>query len=193
MNYHRAHITVLGVFFVVFFWAVVSSSASDTGGGIGWQTLESEYIVVRFQKREHIEEFNNKIEYESGDWYLKKLVSGGGGFAMEDEVASKMDALFERVQELLDMKKNMEKVNINVYKNRQQLDGAYYSLYRKKGSLRAWYSFNRNTIFVNVEDLHEGMLAHELAHAVVDHYLQMRPPKATAEILARYVDKHIQD
>jgi len=35
------------------------------------------------------------------------------------------------------------------------------------------------------------MLAHEIAHAIVDNYLSVRPPRATAEILARYVGKHL--
>jgi hypothetical protein len=45
---------------------------------------------------------------------------------------------------------------------------------------------------MNVNDLHEGMLAHELAHAIVDHYLLVRPPRPTAEIIARYVDSHLK-
>jgi hypothetical protein len=35
------------------------------------------------------------------------------------------------------------------------------------------------------------MLAHEMAHSIIDHYLRVRPPHATAEILARYVDGHL--
>jgi hypothetical protein len=41
-----------------------------------------------------------------------------------------------------------------------------------------------NTIYLNVDDLHEELLAHEMAHAIIDHYLLVRPPPATAEILA---------
>jgi hypothetical protein len=37
------------------------------------------------------------------------------------------------------------------------------------------------------------MLAHEMAHCVIDHYLLIRPPMATAEILARYVDSHLKN
>lgn len=42
-----------------------------------------------------------------------------------------------------------------------------------------------------VQDVHEGRLAHELGHAVIGHYLSVRPPCATAEITAKYVDKHL--
>jgi hypothetical protein len=34
-------------------------------------------------------------------------------------------------------------------------------------------------------------LAHELAHAIIDHYLIVQPPKSTAEILARYTEEHV--
>jgi hypothetical protein len=30
-----------------------------------------------------------------------------------------------------------------------------------------------------------------MAHSIIDNYLLVRPPKATAEILARYVDSHL--
>jgi hypothetical protein len=32
-----------------------------------------------------------------------------------------------------------------------------------------------------------------LAHFIIDHYLLVRPPAATAEILARYVDSHLKE
>jgi hypothetical protein len=41
--------------------------------------------------------------------------------------------------------------------------------------------------------MHEGILAHEMAHAIIDQFLTVRPPSATAEILARYVDGHLFD
>ena len=39
----------------------------------------------------------------------------------------------------------------------------------------------------------QGMLAHEMAHSIIDHYLTVRPPKRSAEILARFVDKHLAE
>ena len=35
------------------------------------------------------------------------------------------------------------------------------------------------------------MLAHEMAHAIIDNFMKLRLPRATAEILARYVDAHL--
>jgi len=49
----------------------------------------------------------------------------------------------------------------------------------------------KRIIYLNAGDVHEGILAHEFAHAVIDSYFAVRPPRATAEILSRYVDEHL--
>jgi hypothetical protein len=89
------------------------------------------------------------------------------------------------------MRKKMEKVRINIYNNKTQLESVYYKVFKKNCKFKAWYIYEFNTIYVNIQELHEGMLAHEIAHSVVDHFLSVRPPGATAEILARYVDNHL--
>ncbi len=107
-------------------------------------------------------------------------------------VEKKVDALFERAQEILDMRKRMDKVTINVYHDKDQLHAAFKQIYRKSCRIRAWYEFKYHTVFVCIDDVHEGMLAHEMAHGIIDHYLKVRPPTATAEILARYVDSNLK-
>jgi hypothetical protein len=101
-----------------------------------------------------------------------------------------LNKLVEKVQLILDMQKPIT-IKVQLYANKEALHDAYYKIYRKKRQLRAWYIFEYNTIYLNVEDLSDGMLAHECAHAIVDHFFDARPPRATAEILARYVDAHL--
>ncbi len=104
----------------------------------------------------------------------------------------KTDAIFERVQEILDMRKKNEKVIINLYPDKKTIETAYAEFYGQECRFRAWYEYKTNTISLNINDCHEGMLAHELAHSIIDHFLKVRPPKNTAEILARYVDTHLR-
>jgi hypothetical protein len=87
----------------------------------------------------------------------------------------------------------MEKVHIDIYQDKAQLHNAFYEMYNQETRLRAWYIFEKNTSYININDLHERMLAHEMAHAMIDNYLTVRPPTATTEILARYVDEHLFD
>jgi hypothetical protein len=175
------------------FWLHASSDAwSQTAHDSRWQTLETKFTFIQYQTSEDLEKFSTKVKYGPGDWGVKRLFSHSGADTLPQKVTEKVDILFERVQEILGMRKKMSKVNIRLHANKDQLDEAFQGIYHQKNRLRAWYRFADNTVYMNVGDLHEGMLAHELAHSIVDHYLSVRPPGATAEILARYVDSHLK-
>jgi hypothetical protein len=96
------------------------------------------------------------------------------------------------------MRTKTEKVIIKIFSNKKQLQAAYRKLnkeaiqnYQTSISIRAFYIQKNDTIYLNIDDLHEGMLAHEMAHALIGRYFLVRPPRSTAEILAQYVDKHL--
>ena len=158
-----------------------------------WQTIETKYTIIHHQSSEALKKFNNKVNYGQERWGLGRLFSTPSSDEVIDKITKKVDILFERVQEILDMRKKMKKVTINVYRDKEQLHDAYSKIYKGPCRIRAWYRYGNNTVYVHVNDLHEGMLAHELAHSIIDHYLLVRPPAATAEILARYVDSHLKE
>ena len=158
-----------------------------------WQSLETKHTLIRYQSWEDLKKFNRKVDYSPGSWGLKRLFAFTGSDTMPDALKKKVDALYERVQEILDMRKVMKKVTINIYQNKKQLHAAYHHIYKTPCQLRAWYAYEYNTIYLQVDDVHEGIVAHEIAHSIIDHYLIVRPPRATAEILARYVDSHLFD
>ena len=158
-----------------------------------WNSIETKYTVIHYQSLEVLKKFNYKVSYGKEELSLRRLFSTPSSDEVIDRIAKKLDILFERVQEILDMRKKMKKVIINIYDNKKQLHDAYSRIYKKSCRMRAWYRYGNNTIYINVEDLHERMLAHELAHAIIDHYLLIRPPAASAEILARYVDRHLKE
>jgi hypothetical protein len=164
---------------------------AGVAGGIAWENMETKYTIVHYQSLEDLKKFNYKVQYGQAQWSLKRLFSKSGSDNLVDRIRTKMDVLFERVQDILDMRKKMRKVKIHIYHDKAQLHDAYSRIYKGPCRIRAWYRYRNNTVYVNVNDLHEGMLAHELAHAIIDHYLLVRPPVATAEILARYVDRHL--
>ena len=107
------------------------------------------------------------------------------------DLRKKVDALSLKVQQILDMRKKMKKVIVNIYHNEKQLHAAYYKIYGNPCRVRAWYIYEHNAIYINADDVNEGLLAHEMAHHTIDNYLSVRPPRNAAEILATYVDKHL--
>ena len=177
-------------FFSVFF--LCRDAKGDPDVDIQWQRLETRHAIVHYQSMDDLRQFSKRIKYRVGNSGFKGLFSSSGSSELAHAVSRKVDALFERAQQILDMRKKMKKVNINIYPNKKQLREAFERIYRKPCHIRAWYEYSYHTIFIRVDDVHEGMLAHEMAHGIIDHYLKVRPPSATAEILARYVDSHLK-
>jgi hypothetical protein len=156
----------------------------------GWQTLETRHTVIKYKTAEDLSKFDKAVVYAPADTNIRWLYLGETT-ALEDKIRSKTDAIFERVQEILDMRKSMKKVTIQIHGDKDSFQKAFHSISEKYKSYRAGYIFEYNSIFINVNDVYAGMLAHEMAHAIIDHYMTVRPPSATAEILARYVDGHL--
>jgi len=156
------------------------------------QKLETRRTIIRYQSLEDLSNFESAVDYSSGGGFGSLFASRPKGNDLLDAVSRKVDALYERVQEILDMRGTIPKVTLRVYPDRSALARAYQAFTGNSNlRIRAWYIYERNTVYLNVEDVHEGMIAHEIAHAIIDHYLTVRPPRATAEILARYVDEHL--
>ncbi len=176
---------------LVLCFSIIGIGYAESTQTITWITLETRYTIIRFLKAENLETFSSKMDFDQKFWGLKQLFSNKSPDTLHEEVSAKVDNLYERVQEILDMRKKSPKVYINLYPDRNLLDEVYFHIYQSKNNIRAWYIFDSNTIYVNINDVHEGMLAHEMAHSIIDHFLLVRPPAASAEILARYVDTHI--
>jgi len=183
---------LLPILIVFCFFFICGTARGESSPDIKWETIETRHAIVRYQSMDDLKRFNTKIKYRVKGSGLMGLFSSSGPEEIRDIVGKKVDVIFEKVQEILDMRKKMKKVTINVYHDEDQLHAAFEQVYRKSCRIRAWYEFKYHTVFLCVDDMHEGMLAHEMAHGIIDHYLKVRPPTATAEILARYVDTHLK-
>ena len=179
--------------FIVVSFAPTGQVYGNALNDFAWKQVETKYTVINYKSLKDLSKFNHKIIFgkeSSGieNWFLRfnsdKLIQA---------VGVKVDGIFNRVHQILDMNRKMSKVSINIYSNKREFDDAYFRLYDEPCQIRAWYIYDSNTIYIHVNDLHEGILAHEIAHSVIDHYLMISPPAATAEILARYVEEHLQD
>ena len=177
---------------LVFFLFQPSAGGEQSTGSV-WQSIETRHTIIHYRSQKDLEKLNSKVKFGERGWGLERLFSESEGDDLVEKVRKKADLLFERVQEILDMRRKMRKVAIRVYPDKTQLQEAFTAIYGKSRRLRAWYIYEYNTVYLNAGDLHERMLAHEMAHAIIDNYLTVRPPSATAEILARYVDSHLHD
>lgn len=175
-------------------------AGGETSDDLQWKSLETKYAILRYQSEKDLKKFHKKVDYAHERRSIKSLIGGSNSDNLEDNIRAKIDALYERAQEVLGMHKKVNKVTIVIYHDKKQLGDSYSKIYNSATLAyghspvpRAFFIYSFNTIYVTAQDLHEGILAHEIAHSIVDNFLRVRPPKATAEILARYVDMHLSD
>ena len=155
-----------------------------------WQPIESQHTFIQYITLKDIKTFDNSIDYMPRKWEAKNLFSFISAKDPIDSIKKKVDALFDKVEQILGIYGRRDKIIIHLYPKK----GFYEVRDRINGKncrFRAMYIFEQNTIYINVGDVHEGILAHEIAHAIIDNYLSVRPPKITSEILARYVEKNL--
>ena len=172
---------------IIFTFAPKGKAHNETTKKPLWQRIETKHTVIQYENLKDLKKFEGKIDYSRDESVFKGLFSSTSN-DLKEAIHKKVEALFKRVQEILDMRTKINKITINIYPNKNRLDEIYYHITGTKCRIRSWYIYESNTIYINASDIHEGILAHEMAHAIIDHYFSVRPPKATAEILARYVD-----
>jgi hypothetical protein len=194
MNNYRFQIYIIlaiAIFAVLYPGSKSGQCASYYGSK--WKNIETRHTILLYQSKASLHMFDQKILFSTQ--IASQLInsqSNDQSASKDNKLGAKVDSLFKRVQQILDMRKKMPKVKVKIYPDKASLHQAFLLIYRKNTKLRAWYLFEKNTVYVSVDDLHEGILAHELGHAIIDHFFAVRPPSATAEILARYVDKHLK-
>ncbi len=64
-------------------------------------------------------------------------------------------------------------------------------MFTTRTNFKSFYIHSFESIFTNEQDFIDSVIAHELGHAVIDHYFAVPPPSQMAELMATYVDSHL--
>ena len=131
------------------------------------KTLQTRFATIRYSDDQEIGDFLWRIT--------------GKRLALTDStglVKNRVDELVERVETLLEMYPSPFQFSIRLESHTLQ-DPA------------ALYSHRTRTITLAIDCVTDGVLAHEMAHAVISAYFQVPPPEKAQEILAQYVDKNL--
>ncbi|MFA6281142.1 MAG: hypothetical protein WCY05_01405 [Candidatus Omnitrophota bacterium] len=132
------------------------------------KTFKTNYSVIHYFEDKDLNDFlwrigGKRFEYSSDTGFAK----------------SRVDRIVERVQNILDM--HTKGFNVDIFLRRGDLTINQVAYYESK----------TNSIFVSVDNVSDGVFAHETAHAVIYKYFS-RPPSPTAqEVLTQYVDKYL--
>lgn len=128
--------------------------------------------------------------------FTRNIESGFSFFSESPEknptlVKKKVDRVVERIAELLDMHPPDLYFNIYLYQTYKNIENAYKKIGIFGKAPIAFYSHRTKAIYVSLENITDRILAHEIAHAIINFYFGTPPPAKMQEILAQYVDKYL--
>lgn len=150
----------------------------------------SRYVTIYYANKKLLHGFNERLILgRRMDYILRKQHP----VTVEDEVLAKVDIVIEKAEIVLDMFPDNLHMNLVLLPSSDAVDAEYKKKYRKNVDYISYYSLSEKTIYISVEDVRLQVLAHEIGHAIVDHYFKVRPPYAIHELMAQFTEKHITD
>ncbi len=177
----NAILILITVLFIIFLPVLSPRIAA----GSDWQVLQSNCCTIKYLDEAHLRTFTLRI----------------GGFRFTstglddnpDNVKTKVDEVMEKVQTILDMYPDEMAISISLYVDHLSI-GRIFREFSETGNIPiAFYANKSKTIYVDISSVTDGVLAHEMAHAVINFYFDVPPPAKMQEILAQYVDLHLWD
>jgi hypothetical protein len=150
--------------------------------------LKSCHATIVYGSDDQLRRFNKEIWLGS----LSYLLSDKKSVTMDEEVINKLDVLIERVETILSMYPKEVRFTLVLLSSDKEVQREFRK-YRKDGDYIAFYSARNKTIYVSVRDVDIGVLAHEIAHLIIDLYYGIRTPSKIHEVLAQYVENHLRD
>lgn len=176
---HRLIILIAGAILALCA-AAHSAEAADDG------TVTSYYARIHYPSRAVLNEFADRTSFGS-----TRL--GTGAADIGTVVADNVDRIVFRVKTLLDMYPTDLAFSIHIFETYAELSGVYRSIGMIGTPPVAFYSHGVEGIYLTVERLNAGILAHEISHAIINTYFENPPPAKMQEILSQYVDMHLND
>jgi HAMP domain-containing protein len=189
---------------IVIFFAFMSclpAAQADVTDGVppaelisneGWTITKSIFCTLYFRYDVDIGAVNDRLDTYKVDYgLLEKPPRPGEGD--KEKISYKFDLIFYKVQELLDMRPKDLHLNVRIYRDQKDLDRVYMEIFDQENKFIAYYIFKINTLFASEAKISANVMAHEIAHCIVDHYFSVIPPKKVAEMIAQYADAHLRD
>ncbi len=180
--------TIVAGFFIVLYFCADLCPAQD-----GFNTVKTAYITLDIEPSVDIESLSRRLDTRF--IYLTTNAIKPSSETGQGALNYKVDLIFRKVEELLDMYMYPEEVNLKIviYGNKQSLDSKYSQLYGAENTFEAFYAKEDKVIYVNAANILTTILAHEMAHYIIDEYFVINPPDKVQELLAGYVDEHLRN
>lgn len=182
-------IALLCMVFVCLYAAPDPAAAQGDDGE--WYTIESAYFTVYYRPGVDLKRVEKRLKMRP--FYVAGAPKLDPFAGQEEKIAYRLDYIFKRVKEILELRPSIGRVKIKIYEDRHALQSQYYDIFCQRTDVISFYIYKFNTIYTSEADISDSVISHEMGHAVVDNYFVMRPPETIREMLSKYVDMHLDD
>ncbi|MFC1667660.1 hypothetical protein ACFL0P_07390 [Candidatus Omnitrophota bacterium] len=155
--------------------------------------FSTRFCTVFYEEDVDLKSVNRRINLRFSDFYNPRTFRNKAAISIDEILSEKLDAIFVRVEDILDMYPSKIHVAINIYKTKEGLDAAYREIFNEPNKAPSFYVYKTNTIYTTEKVVNERIFAHEMAHCIIDHYFVILPPRKIQEMLAVYTDVHLED
>jgi len=171
--------------------AVACVWAADDGFG-GGNKIEGEHFTIEYKNGVDVAGLAQGLKISPVDAQLTNLPIDHS--SPEKELASKIEILFNRAGDVLDMHVYSYKGYIKVFADHEGLADFYHRRYQ--GVLPctglSFYLADFDTIYTSAVNFRREILGHEMGHAIMSHYFVVQPSIRIQEVLAGYVEYQLR-
>ncbi len=150
----------------------------------------SRYVTLRYSNKKLLNDFNYQIRLGRKLSYIARRRNV---ITVADEVLAKLDTIIEKSEVVLDMFPDNMHITVVLLATSRDVSRVFKIKYGRKVNHIAYYSLSEDTIYISVNDARLRVIAHEVGHAIVDHFFKVRPPYNIHELMAQFTEKHITD
>lgn len=151
--------------------------------------LEGRFVTLSSPDGPTLSRFNKNVK--AG--LFSSLFANRSFLTQEEEVLNKVEQITTRVQQVLEMAPPGMRFKVSLMNSPADVQQVYRQMYNRSVDFIAFYSPQANTVFIAVDEVNLRVVAHEIAHAVINHYFQNAPPVKIHEMLAQYVESQVDN
>lgn len=164
-----------------------SQSSAERRAGLA---AKSKYFSIYVDSRADIYSILQKLNYQQFSMNPNFMASKNND--VKTILADTLDSIFLEVSDILDSHIYTFSGELKIVFTKDDIGEIYKFYFNKDFHERSFYIYEKNTVYISYSDMTLGMLAHEVAHAVISYYFGVPPPMKIQEVLAGYVEYHLR-
>jgi hypothetical protein len=168
---------------------------------LGQVSFPTRYTVVQAESPVDLLKMERRLHFSAPGFDPQYQVTTGE-FAFHPgfpRLAAKIDALLVRTSQILNIQPSpRSRLSIVLVADGKEVRRRYQLIVPGQrqglfgfGALEAFYEIYNRTIYLSLRDLHEGILAHEMAHDLLCTRICPLPPASDQECWAHYVESRL--